>query len=91
MSKPEHELAKEWRERMGLTPQQLSDLSGYSLPAIWWLERGVTPPRTRQHVAGEAKKLAVRKIPKRVWKRFKNICCGVEVQLKAGKQFNWGD
>lgn len=91
MSKTEAEKLKEWRERLGLTPQQLADLSGYSVPAIWWNEKGCTPPRTAQHVAGEAKKLSVRKIPKRTWQKFKNCCAGVEAQLRAGKQFNWGD
>ena len=86
---PEHVKAKAWRERLNLTPQQLADLSGYSVPSIWWFERGLTPPRKRNHVAGEAKTPRERQITWYVWCRYKMCCAAVEAQIKSEHKFDW--
>ena len=39
----EAEKAKAWRKAQGLTLAHLAYLSGYSVSAIVWFERGVTP------------------------------------------------
>ena len=41
----------------------------------------------RAHCAGKQKS---GKINPQVWKRYRNTCAGVEAQLRAGKQFQWG-
>jgi hypothetical protein len=70
-----HEQAKAWRERRELTIEQLSELTGYSIPAIYAFERG-----TRN--AGESHS-------EWTWHRFKMACSGAERQLKSGRAFEW--
>lgn len=82
-----HEHARRWRESLNLSIAELARLSGYSEIAIRWAEKGITPPRTAAHIAGKQKSKA---IPDAVWKRYRNVCAGVEAQIKAGKQFNFG-
>ena len=79
--------AKTWRESLNLSVAELARLSGYSETAIWWAEQGLTPPRTKKHMAGPAKSGPIKGT---VWKRYRNVCAGVEAQLRAGKQFNFG-
>ena len=86
MSDREHEKAKAWRERSGLSIDELAALSGYSALAIRYFEKGITPPRTAHHVAGAAQN---RPVPEAVWKRYKNVCCGVFTQKKLGQAFEW--
>lgn len=82
---PEHVRAKAWRERMGLSLDQLSELSGYAVLTLRYMEKGLTPVRTARHVAGKTKS---RKIPWQVWQRYKMVCAGVEYELTKGK-FDW--
>lgn len=70
-----HESAKTWRLRRKLTLAQLSDLTGYSVPAIYAFERG-------GRNAGEAHS-------DWTWQRYKMACSGVERQLKSGRAFEW--
>ena len=79
--------AKSWRESLHLSVADLARLSGYSEVSLRWFEAGLTPPRTARHIAGKQKS---KPIPVQVWKRYRNVCAGVESQLKAGKQFNFG-
>ena len=79
--------AKSWRESLSLSVADLARLSGYSEVSLRWFEAGLTPPRTAAHIAGKQKS---KPIPAQVWKRYRNVCAGVEAQLKAGKQFNFG-
>ena len=78
---------QQWRESLNLSIADLARLSGYSEIAIRWAEKGLTPPRTAAHIAGKQKS---GKIPPKVWQRFRNVCAGVEAQLRAGKRFDWG-
>lgn len=82
-----HAKAKSWRESLSLSIADLAKLSGYSEVTLYWFEKGLTPPRTAAHIAGKQKSKA---IPKAVWQRYRNVCAGVEAQIKAGKQFNFG-
>ncbi len=82
-----HDQAKQWRQALGLSVAKLAELSGYSEVAIRWFEWGKTPPRTAKHIAGKQKSV---KIKATVWQRYRNTCAGVECQLRAGKQFNFG-
>lgn len=86
---PEYVKARQWREKLELTPKRLAELSGYSVPSIFWFERGLTPPRTRKHVAGKAKEPRERQIKWYVFARYKLCCAAVEHQLKIGKKFDW--
>lgn len=82
-----HDQARAWRQALGLSVAALAKLSGYSTISIYGFEWGRTPPRTAAHIAGKQKS---KPIPAQVWKRYRNVCAGVESQLKAGKQFNFG-
>ena len=82
-----HEAARQWRKSLNLSVAALAKLSGYSEVTIYGMEWGRTPPRTAAHIAGKQKS---KPIPAQVWKRYRNVCAGVEAQLRAGKQFNFG-
>ena len=79
---------KNWRESLNLSIADLARLSGYSEVALRWMEKGLTPPRTNRHMAGKMKS---GKIPEAVWKRYRNVCAGIDAQLKNGQRFNWGE
>lgn len=78
----EHDKAKRWRTRRGLTIAQLAEMTGYGVRACNWMERGLSPPN-----ATRSKPAAVAPW---VWQRYKRACAGVEAQLQSGKPFNWG-
>lgn len=70
-----HEQARAWRERRKLSIQALSDLTGYSVPAIYAFERG---SRGASEVHSE-------------WTmhRYRMACSGAERQIKSGRAFEW--
>lgn len=67
--------AKAWRIKRKLSLTELSELTGYSIPAIHSFERG-----TRN--AGERHS---------DWtlQRYKMACSGAERQIKSGRAFEW--
>jgi transcriptional regulator with XRE-family HTH domain len=71
----QHQQAKEWRARLGLTLDQLSDLTGYSIPAIRQLEAG--------------KRFGGGNHSEWVMHRYRMACSGAERQLKSGREFGW--
>lgn len=77
----EHEKAKAWRESLDLSIAQLATLSGYSKEALYWMERGRTPTRKKGSKPG--------KIDASVWQRYRNVCAGVDAQLRARRTFSW--
>lgn len=83
-----HDRAKNWRQALNLSIAELARLSGYSEVSLRWFETGLTPPRTAKHIAGKQKS---GKINPQVWQRYRNTCAGVEAQLRARKQFNFGE
>lgn len=85
MKPNEHLRAKRWRESHSLTPQRLSELSGYSTPAIFWFEKGLTPPM-RNAKGGHAQD---RKIKAWVWWRYRMVCSAIDYALKTGQSFDW--
>lgn len=70
----EHERARAWRERMGLTVMALEELSGYSREAIYGFEKG-------KRWDGKHSDFA--------WHRYKMACSAVERQISSGKVFDW--
>lgn len=80
----EHQKARAWRESRGLTQRQLADLTGYSEPAIWWFEKGLTPPK-RLAKSGSRD----RSIAPWVMQRYRLACSGVDRLLRSGKPFEW--
>ena len=73
--------AKAWREKRGLSVQQLAEMTGYGSRAIYWLELGLSPPNAHR------KKPAP--VAPWIWQRYRMMCSGAEAQLKTGKEFNW--
>lgn len=71
----QHEQAKAWRIKRRLSLTELSELTGYSIPAIHAFERG-----TRN--AGESHS---------EWAlhRYRLACSGAERQIKSGRAFEW--
>lgn len=70
-----HEQAKSWRIKRKLSLAELSELTGYSIPAIHSFERG-----TRNA-----------KEPHSEWSmhRYRLACSGAERQIKSGRAFEW--
>jgi hypothetical protein len=87
MAKTESEKAREWRERHGLSPAELSPLIGYSVSAIYWLEVGKTPPRTYKGKKSPERK--GRTIHPTVWLRYKAACAGLHAFLVDKRRFDW--
>jgi hypothetical protein len=68
--------AKWWRTNIAqMTPQEIADLTGYSLQVIYLMERGIT---------SEGKL-----VKPWAWRRYKMACAGVEYRLLNGHDFNW--
>ncbi len=78
----DHEKAKAWREKLGLTVEQLSDRVGYSIESIYLFEKGYT------YAGRTPKKGSIRKVPltESVWKRYRLACAAVAADLD---KFNW--
>lgn len=74
----EHQQAREWRKRVGLTMKGLADLTGYSYESIFQFEHGKAGGKSG-------------KVDPYVWQRYKRTCHSVEAELQAGKPFNWGN
>jgi transcriptional regulator with XRE-family HTH domain len=68
---------KTWRENRGLSLEQLSDLTGYSVIAIRKFEAG-----SRNARQGEDHS-------QWVMQRYRMACSGAERQLRSGKEFTW--
>lgn len=80
----EYEKAEHWREEKGWSRQQLAEAIGYSALAIYWFERGETPPARNMKTGSES-----REIKPWVWRRYKMACAGLEAELKRKKEFDW--
>lgn len=76
-----YQQARAWRERHDLTPEQLSGLTGYSVSAIYWFERGETPPSRKSPTNAGG-------IADWVWLRYRRACQGVDAELN-GSKFRW--
>ena len=75
----EHAKAKAWRNRLGLTLDQLADMTGYSREAVFLFERGANS-KGAPHAA-------------HAWKRYKLACLAVRVLLQykinSVDQWDW--
>jgi hypothetical protein len=81
----EPEQAKAWRERLGLTQQQLAEVTGYSRESVHWFEKGCRPPRPKQDTGGT---------PHEPWVflRYKRACGDLDAELNGrekGRVFAW--
>lgn len=72
---PQGERVRRWRARLGLTPQDLADYTGYTREAIYAFERG------HRGKSGAHSEWA--------WQRFKLCCAAVEQQMRSGRVFEW--
>lgn len=84
----EHQKARAWRERVGLSPEQLAEHIGYTRQAIYWFERGETPPN-RNAKSGNA---ADRAHKPWVWLRYRRACGDLDAEMfgrKKGQVFAW--
>ena len=81
----EHEKARQWRERLGLSKQDLADLSGFSYEAIHLFERGTTPSRTWKNRPPREPQA----VNPYVWLRYKRVCQAVDLELRTKEPFQW--
>lgn len=80
--KSEFAAARRWRESHKLTPKDLSDLIGWSVTSIWFMENGKVPPaKNPKHD---------RSLKWYVWLRYRRACQGVDAELRSKKPFCWG-
>jgi phage terminase Nu1 subunit (DNA packaging protein) len=77
MKLPQHEKARAWREKLDLTRDQLSELTGYSVPAIHKFEAG---SRNKQRGDNHSEW---------AWQRYRMACAGAAAQVKSGRTFEW--
>ena len=77
----EHLSAQAWMEKHSLTKERLSELTGFSPSAIYWLLKGKMAPGR----GGENP----RKMNPFTWHRFKRLCHSVEIELRTGDKFDW--
>lgn len=71
-----YEKARRWRVERGLSVEDLSRMSGWSIEAIYLFERGVTPK-------GEP-------VSDWAWRRYEMACAGIDAHLRSGIKFDWG-
>lgn len=76
----EYDVARRWRENLGLTRAQLAEAIGYAPGTIFWMERGQTPPGRGADAGHEVKP--------RVWLRYKRACEGLQREIDQGR-FKW--
>ncbi len=69
------EQARSWRERLKLSVQDLADLTGYSIAAIYQFERGINGAGAKHSEWS--------------WQRYRLICSAVAHQMRTGKEFEW--
>lgn len=80
----DHEKAKAWRKKHGLTVEQLSERAGYSRESIYLFEKGFTyVGRTRGNT------IKKRDIDEQAWRRYRMACAGVHAELRNPRKFNW--
>lgn len=71
--------AVQWRERAGLSVDQLADLTGYATITVYWFEKGQRPPNRGKD----------REIAEWVWRRYKMACGCVAAQIASRREFDW--
>ena len=81
----DHEKAKRWREKVGLTLDQLAELVGYSRESIFLFEKGYRYDERGKTARGKVRKIATNE---RAFQRYRMACAGVQASLK-GQTFDW--
>ena len=80
----EFEKAKRWREKAGLTVEELAERTGYSKESIYLFEKGFTYNGRTEKLG----KIKTKPLDKQVWHRYRMACAGVRAALN-GSVFNW--
>ena len=75
-----NEKARAWREKLGYNRQELGDALGYSPEYVYWMERGVMPPRKGQKS---------KPIEPWVWQRYRLACRGHAADLRDKNRWDW--
>jgi transcriptional regulator with XRE-family HTH domain len=88
----EHEKAKRWREKRGLSADELAEKCGFSREAIFLFEKGhaydpARKSRPRKGVFADTK-IHTRPLNERALRRYRMACAGVEAELN-GQKFRW--
>lgn len=81
----EHEKAKRWREKVGLSHDQLAELVGYSRESIFLFEKGFRYDERGRTARGKVRRIATNE---RAFQRYRMACAGVQASLN-GSVFNW--
>ncbi len=81
----DHLKARKWRERVGLSREQLAEMAGYSLESIYLFEKGYVYDERGKTAKG---KVRTRQINERSFHRYRMACAGVAASL-SGSAFNW--
>lgn len=74
-STPQGVRCRSWREGAKLSVQDLADLTGYSVAAIYQFERGING-------SGDSHS-------EWSWQRYRLCCSAIAHQLRTGKEFSW--
>lgn len=82
MDSDEFGRARQWREGLEMSKGELANAIGYSEMAIYWFERGETPPYRNSKSGSES-----REIKPWVWLRYKMACAGFAASKR--KKFDW--
>ena len=77
-SKAEIERARQWREALGLSVDQLADLTGWCRASIFRFEAGVS------FTAGGKQRIGAR-----AWHRWKLACSGLNALRQHRLGFDW--
>ncbi len=80
----EFEKAKRWREKAGLTVEELAERTGYSKESIYLFEKGFTYNGRTEKLG----KIKTKPLDERVWHRYRMACAGVRAALN-GSVVNW--
>lgn len=75
--------ARAWRLKQNLTVDALSELSGYSVSAIFWMEKGLSPPQPHRG------RSTSRSVNPYAFQRYRRVCHSVQTQIRSGKPFDW--
>ena len=76
-------VAEKWRKANGWSRPQLAAMIGYSPEAIYWFERGCSPPKRNGSKGNEP-------IKPWVWRRYMLACMGLEQLYPGIKRFKGG-
>ncbi len=81
----DHIKARKWREKVGLSRDELAEMAGYSRESVYLFEKGFIYDRRGMTEKG---KVRTKEIDRKAWHRYRMACAGVSATL-SGLKFNW--